>query len=50
MDERTTLSDDDILTSFADETRGQALAETDADDQDADADDTDADLDTEDSA
>jgi hypothetical protein len=49
MDEqRTSLSDDEILTSVPGETRSRLAQDTDADDQDADSDDTDADADTDD--
>jgi hypothetical protein len=51
MDERTSLSDDEILTSLPGETPGRlAMSDSDADDQDTDADeaDTEADADTDD--
>jgi hypothetical protein len=49
MDERTSLSDDEILTSLPGETRGRlGMADTDADDQDTDSDDSDSDADTDD--
>jgi hypothetical protein len=49
MDERTSLSDDEILTSLPGESRGRVGAsDTDADDQDSDADDTDSDADADD--
>ena len=45
MDERTTLSDEEIITvGREDEVRGE-LADADMDDTDSDADDTDADSD-----
>ena len=48
MDERTSLSDDEILTSLPGETRGRlAMSDSDADDQDTDTDDADSDADTE---
>jgi hypothetical protein len=52
MDDRTTLSDDELITGGSSETRGQ-VADADQDDQDtdttdADSDDTDADADTDD--
>jgi hypothetical protein len=49
MDERTSLSDDEILTSVPGETQPRQLAaDTDADDQDTDADDSDTDADADD--
>ena len=48
MDERTTLSDDEIRTGKVDEYRAET-ADADMDDSDSDTDDTDADSDDSDS-
>ncbi len=45
MDERTTLSDEDIVTGGRSDELRSELADADMDDQDADTDDTDADAD-----
>jgi len=48
-DDRTSLTDDEILTSAPGDTRSRQLAaDTDADDQDTDSDDSDSDADSED--
>ena len=52
MDERKSLSDDDIVTSVPGETRARQLAaDTDSDDQDTtDSDDSDSDADADDAS
>ena len=49
MDERTSLSDDEILTSLPGETRSRLdMSDSDTDDTDTDADDSDTDADADD--